>query len=208
MVSYAIRTRLPQAHASTGPRKTGEERNIRHTRQPERRMIVTALQKIDRWTRMLLPGLLALILILIGMVPIRLAGLTQISPWLLLILVYFWTVHRPDLLPVWSVFALGLLSDLLGGGSVGPGAFTLLLIYAVVRAQRRYILPHSFIVQWIVFAVIAMLAEALLFLSQMVALREVLAVEPAAFQALMTIAIYPCLAWIFVLMQHSFLRQA
>lgn len=171
-------------------------------------MLLTALQKIDRWTRMLLPGLLALVLILVGMVPIRLADLTPISPWLLLILVYFWTVHRPDLLPVWGIFALGLLSDLLSGGPVGPGTFTLLLIYAVVRAQRRYILPHSFVVQWIVFAVIAMLAEALLFLSQMIALRAILTVEPPAFQALLTIAIYPCLAWVFVLTQNSFLRQA
>lgn len=171
-------------------------------------MLVTALQKIDRWTRALLPGLLALALILIGMVPVRLAGLTPISPWLLLILVYFWTVHRPDLLPIWAVFGLGLLSDLLGGGPIGPGTFALLLIYGAVKAQRRYILPHSFIVQWIVFALVAILAESLLFLSQMIALRAILAVEPAAFQVLMTIAIYPCLAWVFVLTQNSFLKQA
>ncbi len=170
-------------------------------------MLVTALQKIDRWTRCLLPGLLALVLLLLSMVPIRLSGLTAISPWMLLILVYFWTVHRPDLLPAWAVFALGLLGDLMGGGPVGPGAFTLLLVYAVVKTQRRHILPHAFIVQWVVFALFAVIAEALLFISYLVAYRAILPVEPAAFQALMTIALYPCLAWIFVQTQHAFLRR-
>lgn len=170
-------------------------------------MLLTALQKIDRWTRCLLPGLLALALLLVSMVPVRLTDFTPISPWLILILVYFWTAHRPDLMPVWAVFLFGLLGDLMGGGPVGPGAFTLLLIHAVVKAQRRHILPHAFIVQWVVFAVIAVMAEALLFLSYLVAYRTVLPVEPAAFQALMTIAVYPCLAWVFVQTQHAFLRQ-
>ncbi|GAB5467115.1 MAG: hypothetical protein Kilf2KO_01450 [Rhodospirillales bacterium] len=170
-------------------------------------MLLTALQKIDRWTRYLLPGVMALALLLMSMVPIRLTGLAPISPWLMLIVVYFWTAHRPDLLPVWAVFGLGLLGDLLGGGPLGPATFTLLLVQAAVKSQRRHILPHSFIVQWVVFALVAVLAEALLFLSYLIAYRSLIPVEPAAFQALMTIAIYPCLAWIFVQVQHAFLRQ-
>ncbi|MEO1192236.1 MAG: rod shape-determining protein MreD [Pseudomonadota bacterium] len=170
-------------------------------------MLMTALQKIDRWTRYCLPAVVALGFLLLAMVPIRLTALAPISPWILLIVVYFWTAHRPDLLPVWAVFVLGLLSDLLSGGPVGPGTFTLLLVAAAVRSQRRHILPHSFIVQWVVFALLAVLAEALLFLSYVVAYRSLLPVEPAAFQALMTIAIYPCVAWIFVQIQYAFLRQ-
>lgn len=171
-------------------------------------LLLVSLQKIDRWARGLLPVVLALILLLIGMVPVRLAGLTPISPWLLLVLVYFWTAHRPDLLPAAAVFLLGVLGDLMAGGPVGPGAFTLLVVHATVRAQRRHILPHSFLVQWVVFALLAVMAEAILFLACMVAYRSILPVEPAAFQALMTIAIYPCIAWVFVQVQHAFLRQA
>jgi len=170
-------------------------------------MLVAGLQRLDRWLRCLLPFILALILLLVGMVPVRLAGLTPISPWLLLILVYFWTAHRPDLLPAAAVFLLGVLGDLMGGGPIGPGAFTLLVVHATVRAQRRHILPHSFMVQWVVFALMAVMAEAILFLACLVAYRALLPVEPAAFQALMTIAIYPCIAWIFVQVQHAFLRQ-
>ena len=170
-------------------------------------MIPAALEKIDRWTRMLLPGLLALALLLIGMVPIRLAGLTPIAPWAMLIAVYFWTVHRPDLLPVWAVFCLGLLGDLTGGGPAGPGTFTLLLIHAAVKAQRRYILPHAFVVQWIVFALVAVMAGSILFLSATIAQRAILAVEPASFQVLTTIAAYPTLAWVFVQTQLTFLKQ-
>jgi len=164
-------------------------------------------QRLDLLARSLTPFALAILLVVLSLVPIRLGGYAPIVPWFTLMAVFFWTAHRPDLLPVWSVFLLGLFADLLGGGPLGVTSLALMLAQAAVKAQRRHILPHPFIVQWVVFALVAVGAELLLLFLHVLAFSRAIDARPAAFQALTTIAFYPPVAWLFVQAQRAFLRS-
>lgn len=166
------------------------------------------LHRLDAWARGLTPFALTMLLIVLSLMPIRLVGFSSVSPWLLLIAVFFWTAHRPDLLPPWAVALLGLFADLASGAPVGVSSLTLLAAQWAVKTQRRHILPHSFIVQWVIFTAFAFLAELLFFLLHLFALEAMLDPRPALFQALMTIAFYPCVAWLFVQAQRAFLKTA
>lgn len=57
-------------------------------------------------------------------------------PLLALMPVYFWCVVRPDLMPPWAAFALGLLQDLLSGMPPGVWAASFIAAYAIVDRQR------------------------------------------------------------------------
>jgi rod shape-determining protein MreD len=162
--------------------------------------------RVDLFARGLTPFALSLLLVVLSLVPVRLPGLSPITPWVTLIAVFFWTAHRPDLLPLGAVFLLGLFADLAGGGPLGVTSLALMVAQLVVKAQRRHILPHPFIVQWVIFALVALLAEALLVILHVMAYTQALDPGPALFQALMTIALYPLVAWIFVQAQRAFLR--
>lgn len=162
--------------------------------------------RLDHSARNLTPFALAVLLVVLSLVPIRLPGYSPIVPWLTLAAVFFWTAHRPDLLPVWSVFLLGLFADLAGGGPLGVTSLALMVVQAVVKGQRRHILPHPFIVQWVIFALIALGAELLLLVLHVLAYARALDPQPALFQSLTTIALYPLLALLFVQAQRSFLR--
>ncbi len=164
--------------------------------------------RLDNFARGLTPFMLSLLLVVLSLVPIRLPGLSPITPWVTLIAVFFWTAHRPDLLPLGAVFLLGLFADLAGGGPLGVTSLALIVAQSVVKAQRRHILPHPFIVQWVVFALLALLAEVLLIVLHILAYTQALDPSPALFQALMTIACYPPIAWLFVQAQRAFLRTA
>lgn len=164
-------------------------------------------QRLDLLARSLTPFALAALLVVLSLVPIRLGGYAAIVPWLPLMAVFFWTAHRPDLLPVWSVFLLGLFADLLGGGPLGVSSLTLILVQALVKAQRRHLLPHPFVVQWVIFALFAIGAECLLLFLHVLAYAQPVDPHPAAFQALTTIAFYPPVAWLFVQAQRAFLRS-
>lgn len=166
------------------------------------------LHRLDVWARGLTPFALAALLVVLGLMPLRLASFSSISPWFLLMAVFFWTAHRPDLLPPWAVFLLGLFADLAAGAPVGVSSLALLAVQWAVRTQRRHILPQSFIVQWVIFAGFALLAELLFFLLHLFALEAPLDPRPALFQALMTIAVYPCVAWVFVQAQRAFLKPS
>lgn len=166
----------------------------------------SALHRLDQFARGLTPFALSLLLVILSLVPVRLAGFAPITPWFTLMAVYFWTLHRPDLLPVGAVFLLGLFADLMGGGPLGVTSLALMAAQAVVRAQRRHIVPHPFVVQWVIFGLTTLLAEGLLTLLHVLAYAQPVDADPALFQALMTIACYPPVAWLFIQAQRAFLR--
>jgi len=74
-----------------------------------------------------------------------------ISPFIVLTLIYYWTIYRPDLLPAWSLFAVGILQDIMGGCFLGQTTFLYLLLYGSVLLQRRYLINYSFNTIWGIF---------------------------------------------------------
>jgi rod shape-determining protein MreD len=169
-------------------------------------MRLSLLHRIDLWARSLVPFALAVLLVVLSLAPVRLPGFGAIAPWLPLIAVYFWSAHRPDLLPVWAVFLLGLFCDLATGGPLGISSIALMLVQLAVKSQRRHILPQPFIVQWSFFAVFAILAEVVLLALNAAAATAMIDARPALFQVLSTIAAYPLFAWLFGQAQRSLLR--
>ncbi len=163
-------------------------------------------QRLDHVAKSLMPFAITFFLVMLGMVPLRIPNVSPVLPSLVLIAIYYWAVHRPDLMSIWAVFLLGLFQDLVSGSLVGVGTMVLLVVFGVVGSQRRFLASASFMLIWFVFIVVA--AGALTLEWAMVSLLQgqVIGSEPAVFQYLMTIAVYPCLAWLFAQAQRAFLR--
>lgn len=145
------------------------------------------------------------LLVLANTIPIGLPGWSQVAPALPLISVYHWAVHRPDLLPGILVFLIGLLHDLLNGLPLGLHALVFLLVHGVVVFKRRFLVGKSFRVQWVGFVVACVGAAALSWvLGSLHALRAI-GPEPLAYQYLLTIGLYPAVAWLLLRWQQSVL---
>ena len=74
---------------------------------------------------------------LIANMPISIFGGHLPPPLLALMPVYFWCLVRPDLMPPWVAFAIGILEDLLSGGPPGVWAAAFVASYALVDRQRE-----------------------------------------------------------------------
>jgi rod shape-determining protein MreD len=74
---------------------------------------------------------------LIANMPISIFGGHLPPPLLALMPVYFWCLVRPDLMPPWVAFAIGLLEDMLSGGPPGVWAAAFVASYALVDRQRE-----------------------------------------------------------------------
>jgi rod shape-determining protein MreD len=162
--------------------------------------------RLDNIARNLFPFAFTLILVMIGMVPLQIPDLSPIIPSLALIAVYYWLVHRPDLMPVWAVFLIGVVQDLLSGRPLGVAAFVLLVVYAVIASQRQFFTNAPFILVWLVFLLIAFGAHGLTWIFTTLILDAYMDPGPAVFQYLTTIAVYPCLSWVFVQAQRAVLK--
>ncbi len=161
---------------------------------------------LDGAARNLAPVTFKVLLIVIGMVPLGVPNFAPIMPALGGIAVFFWVVYRPDLMPAWAVFLVGLIQDLLGGGALGVGVFVLLVVYAALAGQRRYLVQASFFLVWLAFLPVAAGAFVVTWLFNGLIADALLAPGPAVSQYLSTVVFYPIIAWLFLQAQRAFMR--
>ena len=169
-------------------------------------MTTGVLHRLDLFARSLLPALVAFGLVLVAMVPLRLPDVSPVVPALALVAVYYWAVHRPSLMPAWVVFLIGLFQDLLSGGPAGVGILSLLLVFSLVESLRRIMSNASFAAVWLVFCVVAAAALGVGWVLTCILEARLIDPEPLFFRYLTTLAVYPCLAWLFAQMQRAWLR--
>ena len=171
-------------------------------------MTLSTLQRFDGLARASSPVTLSLLLVIVGMVPLQIPQIAPVIPAWALIAVYFWCIHQPNLMPLWAVFLIGLFQDLLSGGHPGISILAFILVHQVVENQRRFFATASFQMLWGVFALVAGVALYVMWLVNSVLNGRLIPVEPVIFQFLTTLAVYPCLAWLFTQAQRTLLKQS
>jgi rod shape-determining protein MreD len=170
-------------------------------------MIAVVALQLDRAARRLFPFALSALLVVLSVVPLPVPGYGLVVPSFALMAVYYWAIHRPDLLPAPAVFVLGLLEDTLTGAPTGLNTLVLLLVYGVMRNQRRPFLGKPFAVMWFGFFVVAPAASFGHWLFASALAGRLVPAHTAFIQCLLTLALYPWLTWLFAAGQRAFLRR-
>ncbi len=168
----------------------------------------SALTRMDLWARHLLPFGVSLLLVLLTAAPTHLPAFSGIAPVLGLVSVFYWSIYRPDLLPPYAAFLLGLLSDIVSGLPIGVSAFVLLLVQGVTASQRRFFITRTFLVAWWGFGMVSAAAFGVSWLLLGVLFDRVVDNQALMFEFLMTLAVYPVLAWTLARTQVAFLKNA
>jgi rod shape-determining protein MreD len=164
-------------------------------------------QKFDHLVRSCAPFFLSLVLVVLSVIPTHIPVYMEVAPILPLVSIYHWAIYRPNLLPVFAVFILGLLQDIMVGTPIGLYTLVFLTVYGIVTSQRRFFTGKSFLLYWLGFAAIAMLASFESYFLGSVWNGIILDFNAAIFQYLILLGIFPTLAWIFLRWQQAFLQQ-
>jgi rod shape-determining protein MreD len=168
-------------------------------------MAVGVWQRLDQSGRNILPFAVTILLLLVGMVPTQLPGYATVAPPLALMAVYYWAIHRPDLLRPSVAFLLGVLHDLLSGTPLGITSLLFVLAYWVTLTQRRLFLGNSFAMLWVGFAMVAAGVAVVQWVVYSVMNAQLYAVGPVAAQALLAAGIFPMPAWALMRLHRAFL---
>jgi rod shape-determining protein MreD len=164
--------------------------------------------RLDQTARNLVPFSLTVLLVFVGELRWPLPGFSMIAPMLPLMAVYYWAIYRPDLLPAYAVFFVGLLLDLLGGGPLGVHVLVFLLVFGTMTLQRRFFLGKPFFVVWLGFALVGVGASVVSWALFSLLLHKGMTVWPLLFQLVLTLALYPFVSWLFIRIQRDFLGRA
>ena len=152
--------------------------------------------RINQLARGLIPFLLSLLLFLIFISSTGIPGFVQVAPSMTIISVYFWAIARPDLLPLYAVFILGLIEDALVGGPLGIQAIVLVLVAYFVSTQRHFFTfaPFGYIFSTFILVVSAGLGVNWLLNS--LYYWQVWEFMPLLVKAAMTVIFYPIVHWL------------
>ena len=170
--------------------------------------MITFWQRVDHFVRHLSPFATTVLLVVLNAIPLPIPDYRTVVPLVPLMAIYYWAMYRPDLMPVLAVFFVGLLEDVLTGAPLGFNAFLFLATHGIVRSQRRFILGHGFFVIWAVFVVIVAGVGGLSWLVATILYQGAVPPAPAVAQLGLTLAVFPCIAWLLLKVQRTFLMSA
>lgn len=163
--------------------------------------------RMDTWVRHLVPFGITLALMLLTVVPTRIPGFAAVAPMLPLMGVYYWAIYRPDLLPAWAAFLIGLLYDIIGGTPLGVNALVMLLVQGTAASQRKFFLGKSFAVAWWAFGLLTGGAVGLAWLLVSFLIGRTIDPAPVIFEYLLTLSVFPVLTWTLARTQLALLKD-
>jgi rod shape-determining protein MreD len=167
----------------------------------------TLWQRMDLVARRFVPVGLTLLLMLFAQTPTHLPGLARATPMYGLAAVYFWSIYRPNLMGYGAGFGLGLLEDLLTDAPIGIDSLVLLACQYVVFHQQKFFNAKPFGVMWAAFAVLAVGAGLLKWLLIGLISTAFTRFGDVTMSVLLTVAIYPIVAWLLAKAQMKLLVQ-
>lgn len=109
-------------------------------------------RSMDDRVRQFLPMTTLLVAAVVDLAPLPDASPSTVSPDFLLAALFFWSLHRSDLVPPTALFLLGLAVDLVGGGLMGLTPLSLFFVREVVVRRRRMLLGAGPFLRWLFFA--------------------------------------------------------
>ena len=154
----------------------------------------------------LLPVVVTFLMAVFAAVPLDIPDYAAVTPGFVLMSVYHWTLYRPEHLSYLAVFLIGLFFDLLTtapGAAIGVTPLLLLVARWAVQASRRNFVGSSFAFVWFGFALLTA-AEALASWA-LAGLLTATLLDPRryAFQAVLTVALFPAADWLLARLQRA-----
>ncbi len=166
----------------------------------------SATQRLDQWLRDATPMMAMVVFAILSVIPVGITGYQTIVPSYTAIAAFYWAVFRPDLQPPSALFLIGVLQDVLAATPLGLTALTLLIVHALAISQRRAFLGKPFVLAWMGFVAIHGVAALMSYLLICVMNVRLIDPEPAMFQYLLTVLMFPLIAWIFVRIHRYIVR--
>jgi len=146
-------------------------------------------------TKGIVPSLFLFLAVVVAAVPWALPSRASfILPLLLIIIVYVLTLQRRTVLPSLSVFAAGLLMDILTAGPLGYWAIIFLLTHTLAALYGRRDATPGFGMLWLVFAAIAVVTSISGWVLASLYFVRVIDWQPMLIGGAVAVALFPLVA--------------
>jgi rod shape-determining protein MreD len=161
-------------------------------------MLALPLTRLLEGLRRITPIASCFLMVLLSVAPHGLPQFQAVSPDLAMMTVFYWAIYRPDLLPNWMIFLVGLFQDILGGVLIGLNVVVLLIVHYVALNQRRAFIGKPFVIAWAGFMVLALGTGVLYWMALSLMSGTIVIGRAVLFQYALTFALFPVMTWVLV----------
>ncbi len=147
--------------------------------------------------RSTIPALFTVVLMVIFTLPVNLPYLNLMPLVIAASAVYYWSIYRPELMPIGAVFIIGMVHDFFSDGPLAVVALALLALHLVTLTQRETLAGRSFLVIWLGFVLMAPILPVMLWVILMLYHGQILHPSPFFFVYFAAILIFPLIAEVF-----------
>lgn len=111
----------------------------------------TSTEHFQKISGIIVPVLILICALLFNLtvIPVT-ASFKVIIPFVLMV-GYYWSIYRPEAVPLWAIFICGVLIDVLSGLPLGLNALSLMAVCWIVRDQRVVLITQPFLMLWLLF---------------------------------------------------------
>lgn len=141
--------------------------------------------------RLGLTFLIGFVLLVLSVFPIPTGHFGDVRPGFILMAVYYWSIMWPSVMTYLTTFLIGIAFDLLAGAPPGMNAMTLLMVQAVTRSQRKFMINQSFRVIWAGLALVAFLTALIHWILFSLLHGAFLGAQTALVGAVLTCLLFP-----------------
>lgn len=156
----------------------------------------------------LTPLLLCFAGIFLLVLPVRPFGGMLPVPVVPLMVVFFWSVYHPPLMPASAIFLTGIVQDLVTGAPVGLWAVIYLVTRLVALSQRSYFIGRTHKVVVAGFAFVAAIAGFIQWSVTSLLHGVFLPVVFPVLQMSVTVVCYPLAAYVFIRLHRRILMES
>ena len=153
-----------------------------------------ALSQGRPWLKLLAGFSTAALAVLLAAAPWPFSLAALAPPAIAHVVVFDWSLRRPDAFPAFAAFLIGLLLDVVSGPVFGLGALTCVAAHYCAATQRRFLAPRGIGHAWIGLGLTTL---AIACIGWLIASAYGVAVQPfgpTLAQAALTVALYPPVA--------------
>lgn len=114
---------------------------------------------LERIGRLAIPQIFLAVMVAFSLIEWPFIHAAMIKSSLVLMVIYYWAIFRPTLVPPVLCFLLGIGMDMVAGFPLGMMAIIFVATRWIVSDQRRLLMAQPYVALWAVFALVALAAS-------------------------------------------------
>lgn len=168
---------------------------------------LTSYELLDWLWRLTIAHVVTLVFLFLSLASFYFPLTGQVRPYFILIVIYYWSINRPTLIPPFLVFLIGVFYDLILGFPIGLHAILFICINWVVKNQRLFFMGQPYIIVWLGFGCTVLITLCFEYLFFSAVSKQWLELTPLLNSFLITAFSFPLLTLVLII-AHRFLPEA